>query len=147
MKFTRSAFTYLALVLMVAFVAASCGGDDTPSSPTPAAVNVPYSQTDLRVGTGAEAVSGRRVTVNYTGWFYDAAAAENKGRTFDSGSFSFTLGTNGAIRGFEMGVTGMRVGGQRRIVVPPNLAYGASGTSGIPPNSTLVFEMELISVS
>jgi FKBP-type peptidyl-prolyl cis-trans isomerase len=66
---------------------------------------------------------------------------------FDSGTFSFTLGTNAVIRGFEMGITGMRVGGQRRIVVPPDLGYGAAGTTGIPPNSTLIFEMELVSVS
>lgn len=156
MKFTRSAFTYLALLSAVAFVAASCGGDDPPASPTPPAANVPYSQTDLRVGTGAEAVAGRNVTVNYTGWLYDANAPENKGRQFDSSAgrsplpvtVGATSGAGAVIPGFDMGIRGMRVGGLRRVIIPPNLGYGASGSGGvIPPNATLVFEIELLTVS
>jgi FKBP-type peptidyl-prolyl cis-trans isomerase FkpA len=149
MTFNRSAISSVATALIVAFVAAACGGgDDAPTSPTPPAANVPYSQTEIRVGTGAEAVSGRRVTVNYTGWLYSTTAADNKGRMFDSGSFPFTLGTNAVIRGFDMGITGMRVGGQRRLVIPPDLGYGAGGSgTAIPPNATLIFEVELVSVS
>jgi FKBP-type peptidyl-prolyl cis-trans isomerase FkpA len=137
-----------AVVACVALAAAAgCGGDD--SSPTsPSTDSAPYSQTDIRVGTGAEATAGRNVTVNYTLWFYSATAPENKGQRVESGTFPFVLGSGGTIRGFDQGVAGMRVGGLRRIVVPPELAYGAGGSNDrrIPPNATLVFEVELTSV-
>jgi FKBP-type peptidyl-prolyl cis-trans isomerase FkpA len=155
MRVTRSVFALLASALVVIFAAAACGGgDDPPTSPTPPAANVPYSQVDLRVGTGAEATTGRRVTVNYTGWLYDAAAAENKGRQFDTSlqagrtPLSLTVGSGrDVIAGFDMGVKDMRVGGLRRVVIPPNLGYGASGSGPIPPNATLIFEIELLTVS
>jgi FKBP-type peptidyl-prolyl cis-trans isomerase FkpA len=118
-------------------------------------VNVPYTQTDLRVGTGTEATASRRVTVNYTGWLYAANAPENKGQQFDSSlspgrtPFAFTIGAGEVIRGWDQGVVGMRVGGQRRLVIPPALAYGSTGAGNgaIPPNATLVFDIELLSVS
>ena len=131
-------------------IAAACGGgDDAPAAPS---VNVPFSQTDLSVGTGAEAVTGRRATVNYTGWLYDPSAPENKGRQFDTsigrGPFPFTIGQGRVIRGWDQGVPGMRVGGRRRLVIPPDLGYGAGGfPPDIPPNATLIFEIELLSVS
>ena len=135
---------------MVALVAAACGGgDDSP--PAAPSVNVPFSQTDIRVGTGAEATSGRRVTVNYTGWLYSTSAAENKGQQFDSSvgrtPFEFTLGSGQVIRGWDQGVVGMRVGGQRRLIIPPSLGYGSMGSGPIPPNATLVFDIELLNVS
>ncbi len=135
---------------MIALVAASCGGgdDSPPASPS---VNVQYSQTDVRVGAGAEATAGRRVTVNYTGWLYSTSAPENKGQQFDSSvgaaPLAFTLGVGQVIRGWDQGVVGMRVGGQRRLVIPPALGYGANGTGPIPPNATLIFDIELLSVS
>ena len=138
--------------LIVALVAASCGGGDD-SSPAAPSVNVPFSQTDVRVGTGAEATAGRRVTVHYTGWLYSASGPENKGQQFDSSvggtPFSFTLGASEVIRGWDQGVVGMRVGGQRRLVIPPGLAYGSTGAGGgrIPPNATLIFDIELLSVA
>ena len=131
-------------------VAAACGGgDDAPAAPT---VNVPYSQTDLTVGTGAEAVSGRTVSVNYTGWLYDPNAPDNKGTQFDSSigrePFSFTVGSGSVIRGWDQGVPGMRVGGRRRLVIPPALGYGSQGFPPvIPPNATLIFDIELLGVS
>ena len=131
-------------------VAAACGGGgDAPAAPT---VNVPYSQTDLTVGTGAEAVSGRTVSVNYTGWLYDPNAPDNKGTQFDSsigrGPFSFTIGSGSVIRGWDQGVPGMRVGGRRRLVIPPALGYGSQGFPPvIPPNATLIFDIELLGVS
>ena len=137
------------LVLLGAVVLTGCGGgSDTPSSPsTPGA---PFSQTDLRAGTGAEAVNGRTVTVHYTGWLYAPTQAEQKGQQFDSsagrGPFSFVLGAGRVIQGWERGVPGMRVGGLRRLVIPPELGYGSQGTQGIPPNSTLVFDVELLTV-
>ena len=132
-----------ACALLVAAVA--CGGSDD-SSPTSPTVNVPFSQTDLRVGTGTEATAGRRLVVNFTGWLYSTSAAENKGQQFDSGTFAFTLGVGQVIRGFDQGVSGMRLGGLRRLVIPPDLAYGSQGSGPIPPNATLVFEIELVSV-
>ena len=108
--------------------------------------------TDLIVGTGAEAVAGSHVTVHYTGWLFDAAAADNKGRKFDSSldrsmPFSFSLGAGEVIQGWDQGVAGMKVGGQRRLVIPPELGYGARGAGGvIPPNATLVFDVELLDI-
>jgi len=137
--------------LIVSLVAASCGGgdDSTPASPS---VNVAYSQTDIRVGTGTEATAGRRITVHYTGWLYSTSAPENKGQQFDSSvggtPFGFTLGAGGVIRGWDQGVVGMRVGGLRRLVIPPALAYGSQGRApSIPPDATLVFDIELLNVS
>jgi FKBP-type peptidyl-prolyl cis-trans isomerase len=127
----------------------ACGGSSSPTAPS---VSVPFSQTDLRVGTGAEAATGRLTTVNYTGWLYDAAATGNKGTQFDSSispgrtPFLFTLGAGQVIRGWDQGVVGMRVGGQRRLVIPPSLAYGSSGNGPIPGNATLIFEIELLAV-
>lgn len=132
-----------AVVLMFAAVVSACGGNDTPTSPS---VNVPFATTDIRVGTGAEATTGRNVTVAYAGWLYSTSAAENKGAQFDAGTFSFTVGT-GVIAGFSRGVIGMRVGGQRRVVIPPDLGYGSAGSPpAIPGNATLIFDIELRSV-
>lgn len=134
----------LALVLVLSGAAVACGGDDTPTSPS---LGIPYSATDLVVGTGAPAVLGRSVTVAYTGWLYSTTAADNKGTQFDTGSFSFTLGT-GVIAGFSQGVNGMRVGGRRRVVIPPELGYGAAGAPPtIPGNATLIFEITLTAAS
>ena len=135
-------------VFAAAFAVAGCGGGDSGGgSPTAPSANVPFSTTDLRVGTGAEATAGRNVTVNYSGWLYSTSAAGNKGTAFDAGSFPFTVGTNQVIAGFSQGVQGMRVGGLRRVVIPPNLAYGAAGRPpSIPGNATLLFEIELVAV-
>ena len=106
-----------------------------------------YSQTDLVVGTGAQAFSPARITVAYTGWLYDASRPDGKGTQFQTNaSFPFQLGTNSVIRGWEQGVPGMRVGGQRRLVIPSDLAYGSAGRSPIPPNAPLVFDITLISI-
>jgi len=108
--------------------------------------------TDITPGTGEAATSGRNVAVHYTGWLYDEAAPENKGRKFDSSRdrgdpFSFMLGGGQVIQGWDQGVVGMKVGGHRRLVIPPELGYGARGAgSVIPPNATLVFDVELLEV-
>ncbi|MFO0519435.1 MAG: FKBP-type peptidyl-prolyl cis-trans isomerase [bacterium] len=108
--------------------------------------------TDRKVGTGAEAVPGRQVTVHYTGWLFDPAAKDNKGKKFDSSldrkdPFTFGLGAGQVIRGWDQGVAGMKIGGQRTLVIPPELGYGARGAGGvIPPNATLVFDVELLGV-
>jgi FKBP-type peptidyl-prolyl cis-trans isomerase len=134
--------------------AAGCGGSSnspsSPSSTSPSSTppRAEFSQTDLRLGTGTAASNGRPVTVSYTGWLYDPARAEGKGTQFDSNAaFTFSLGTGGVIRGWDLGVVGMRVGGLRRLTIPPELAYGAAGRPPvIPSNATLVFDVELLSV-
>ena len=140
----------LCYVFVLGLVTAGCGGDDgeTPTSPTPApTINVPFSATDLRVGTGAEATTGRSVSVRYTLWAYSTTAPDNKGNQIQSGPYTFVLAQGGAIPGFVMGVNGMRVGGLRRVVVPPNLGYGNNPPdASIRPNETLLFEIELLAV-
>lgn len=107
---------------------------------------------DHKIGTGAEAVSGKTVAVHYTGWLFDAAAPETKGKKFDSSRdrgdpFSFPLGGGRVIAAWDQGVAGMKVGGQRTLTIPPELGYGARGAGGvIPPNATLVFDVELLGV-
>lgn len=110
-------------------------------------------KTDTSVGTGAEAVPGKVAVVHYTGWLYDPAAPDKKGRKFDSSvdrhaPFSFPVGAGRVIRGWDEGVVGMRVGGHRTLVIPSSMAYGSRGAGGgvIPPDATLLFEIELIEV-
>ncbi len=105
---------------------------------------------DLVEGTGEMALSGKQVSVHYTGWLFDASAPETKGRKFDSSRdrgdpFGFKLGGGQVIAGWDRGVAGMRIGGQRRLTIPPEMGYGARGAGGaIPPNATLVFDVELL---
>jgi FKBP-type peptidyl-prolyl cis-trans isomerase FkpA len=135
------------LILLLALVtsAAACGSDSNPSSPTSSG---PYSQTDLVIGTGALVNTGSRATVAYAGWLYDTSRTDGKGTQFDSNQvgFTFTVGTGTVIAGWDRGVVGMRVGGLRRLIIPPDLAYGSAGRSSIPPNATLVFDITLLSV-
>ena len=131
----------------MALALAVSGCSDSNSIPTAPSRNVPFSTLDLRVGTGAEAATGRNVTINYSGWVYDPAGTDNKGSRFDAGSFSITLPGN-VIPGFSQGIVGMKVGGLRRITIPPNLAYGNTPPQGssIRANETLIFEVELLAV-
>jgi len=142
-------------VLLVAIIAGAVlvlsgrtGGDESSAaaspSPTKLAVSKDLQITDLVKGRGAEAVAGKSVTVNYTGTLQD-------GTKFDSSydrnqPFTFTLGTGQVIVGWDQGVQGMKVGGKRRLVIPPSLGYGSRATGSIPADSTLIFEVELLSV-
>jgi len=135
------------LVLILLFAAAGC--DNGAKSPTaPDQSNVAYSQTDLTVGTGAEATPGTTAAVQYGGWFYSEAAADHKGQQFQANQFSYLVGSTQVIKGFDMAVTGMKVGGVRRAIMPPSLAFGATGSTDgtIPPNAALVFDILLVSV-
>lgn len=129
----------------------------TEAAPAPAAEgssNITSLQsTDVKAGTGAEAVAGKAVSVHYTGWLYDEKAADKHGAQFDSSHdrdepFEFTLGGGQVIQGWDQGVVGMKVGGQRTLIIPASLAYGEIGAGGglIPPNASLVFDVELLDV-
>jgi FKBP-type peptidyl-prolyl cis-trans isomerase FkpA len=138
----------IALVIAIALSAAACGGGESSPSNTSAPPSAPFSATDMREGTGATATLGRTVTVSYTGWLYDPAKPESKGTQFDSSmNFPFRLGIDPTIQGWTQGIVGMKVGGQRRLVIPPTLGYGSQMVEKIPPNSTLVFEVMLLAVN
>lgn len=130
-------------------MAVACGGSSqNPAAPSGTA-SAPFSIVDLSVGPGAATAAGQTVTVDYAGWLYSATAAENKGALFDTSlngqPLAFVLGTGFVIAGWDQGLPGMRVGGTRRLVIPPELAYGAPGVPGvIPPNATLVFDIALL---
>jgi FKBP-type peptidyl-prolyl cis-trans isomerase FkpA len=138
-------YVLLGLLALVTLVP-GCSDSPTSASATPG-----YSQTDIRLGSGAEVVTGSVVTVQYTGWLFDATKTEQKGLQFDSSRptdtpFSFSVGFGQVIDGWDQGLIGMRALGVRRLVVPPSLGYGSGRNGPIPPNSTLVFDIELISV-
>jgi FKBP-type peptidyl-prolyl cis-trans isomerase FkpA len=126
--------------------AAGCGSSNSPSAPSSTQPRAEFTQTDLRVGTGTAASNGRAVNTSYTGWLFDPTRPEQKGTQFDSGTYPFTLGAGAVIRGWDLGVVGMRVGGLRRLTIPPELAYGSARQGSIPPNASLVFDIELLSV-
>jgi FKBP-type peptidyl-prolyl cis-trans isomerase FkpA len=151
--FCSRALPLLAACVFTTVVAAAQAqgtGSATPSQPGARAGEL--KKTDVVVGTGAEAVAGKAVIVHYTGWLFDAAAPENKGAKFDSSRdrkvpFGFILGAGRVIKGWDEGVAGMRTGGQRTLVIPPQMGYGERGAGGvIPPNATLLFEVELLEV-
>lgn len=136
---------FAAAALVSCGAIAGCG--DSPTAPPNYA---PFTQTDLRVGAGAEAQNGATLAVHYTGWLFDEEAPAQKGPQFDSSAgrdpLSFVLGAGQVIAGWDQGLAGMKVGGLRRLIVPPSLAYGGVRNRSIPPNSTLVFEVELVEV-
>ncbi len=140
-------------LLLFALLAASTAcdfGKTSGTSPTaPDQSNIQYSQTDILVGTGTEATPGSTVTVQYGVWLYSDTATDHKGTQVDANQISFILGTTPpqVITGFDRGVTGMKVGGQRRVICPPSLAYGTTGNQTIPPNAALVFDIALNAVT
>ena len=145
---------YEVYVLVTAVLSTACGGGTgtSPTAPTSTAsssnTTVAFSATDLTVTTGAQAANGDSLTVTYSGWLYDQAAPENKGLLFDSASdgFTFVLGAGQVITGWDQGLVGIRVGAKRRLIIPPSMAYGASGAGSIPGNATLLFEVVLVSI-
>ena len=152
-RFAR-AFLYSALLVAAGCSGSNDSGPPAPSPPpAPPPVTVPFTITDLVEGNGAAASNGQLLTVDYTGWLYDASLPDNKGRQFDStaavGPFQFRLGTGQVIAGWDQGLVGMRVGGTRRLVIPPALAYGEQGAGGgvIPPNATLIFDIQLRTIA
>jgi len=148
----------LAIVLSFSTFIASCTDTSDAKKVTTAPITSSTNsitsliKNDVKVGTGAEAQSGQTVSVHYTGWLYDTSATDNHGKQFDSSRtrgtpFKFPLSAGRVIKGWDQGVAGMKVGGQRTLTIPAELAYGARGAGGsIPPNATLVFDVELIGV-
>jgi len=147
-------FVLLATLIgsLCAFTACSGNSNAPTATAETGASNITTLQiTDTVVGTGAEATNGKSVTVHYTGWLYSETAANHHGTQFDSSlsrgvPFTFTLGAGTVIKGWDQGVVGMKVGGQRTLIIPPSLGYGAGGTQGIPGNATLVFDIQLLNV-
>lgn len=141
----RFAGPYLVL-LLVAALSAGCG--DSPTEPDDDDFSITFS--DLVLGDGAIASAGRIVTVHYTGWIADATQPDKKGAQFETSvggtPFSFLLGFGFVIPGWDLGIPTMRVGGVRRIEIPPALAYGSTGRGSIPPNATLIFDIQLLAV-
>jgi len=106
---------------------------------------------DNVVGDGISPQKGQRVSVHFTGWLYDEKSSDKKGMKFDSSidkdrPFGFVLGVDSVIKGWDEGVLSMRVGGKRTLTIPPGLGYGSSGIGPIPPNATLIFDVELIQI-
>jgi len=135
---------FLSLMLFAGAVVGCSGASRPPSE---------LVSTDIVVGEGTESVEGKTVSVHYTGWLYDSSEERNRGQKFDSSRdrglpFTFTPGRGGVIEGWSKGVPGMKIGGVRELVIPAAMAYGDRGAAGgkIPPNSTLVFEIELMVV-
>jgi FKBP-type peptidyl-prolyl cis-trans isomerase len=168
----RSLTTVLALSLLFACTQRDKPADDAKPDAAPAAADapapsepvadatvatgtepMPMQKIELAPGAGAEIKSGQSALVHYTGWLYDAAAPENKGKKFDSSvdrnePFEFPVGDGKVIKGWDEGVVGMKVGGKRRLVIPPEMGYGARGAGGglIPGGATLVFDVELVEI-
>jgi FKBP-type peptidyl-prolyl cis-trans isomerase len=145
---------YLPLAILmttVVFTTSACAKETSTQMHSPAVTAL--ISTDVAVGKGTVATAGHNVSVHYTGWLYDESAPDRKGAKFDSsrdrGSpFTFQLGAGRVIKGWDQGVAGMKVGGQRTLVIPASLGYGARGAAGvIPPNATLVFDVELLDVN
>ena len=142
----------LACVLVALAVGVAACAPEAPSLSASAGSVSALEQSDTVVGTGAEAVARATVKVHYTGWLYDKSRPGQKGTQFDSSRggqpFQFVVGAGQVILGWDQGVQGMKVGGQRRLVIPASLAYGDSGAGGvIPGGASLVFDVELIDVA
>lgn len=147
---------YRAMAAAIALVLAGCGKQTPPPAAPATATAAPVTQLqkiDILKGTGEGISAGQQAVVHYTGWLYDPARPDHKGKQFDSSRergtpFRFVIGGGRVIKGWEEGVQGMQPGGQRQLVIPADLGYGAEGAGGgvIPPNATLLFDVELLAI-
>lgn len=172
---TSPAYVRVLLAATAVSVLAACGEDALPPVPTPApATSLPavacpvqspgttsdnFSEVahlstaagglqtaDITAGSGAAVVSGDSLTVQYTGWLPNGTVFDSS-RSAGRQPFTFVIGAGRVIRGWDLGLIGMRVGGKRRLVIPPSLGYGARATGCIPANSTLIFDVEVLSAT
>jgi FKBP-type peptidyl-prolyl cis-trans isomerase FkpA len=156
LEFWRSA---LAVIASASLLAATAAGPTQAQSTDTAqgiskldATSKELQKIDVKPGTGTEATPGTRVFVHYTGWLFDPGKPDSHGAKFDSSRdrgtpFDFVLGAGRVIKGWDAGVAGMKTGGQRTLVIPPEMGYGSRGAGGvIPPNATLIFDVELLDV-
>lgn len=143
------------LLMTLSIGMSGCQADTQNSTKEKAAMSSTVTELikkDITVGEGREAEAGFNVTVHYTGWLYDPSATDGKGKKFDSSvdrrePFVFFLGGAQVIQGWDAGVVGMKVGGKRTLIIPPEMGYGAYGAGGvIPPNATLIFDVELLGI-
>ena len=154
-RLMRASFTTLAIMALAIECAATTPIAQTPDGQGLSKLDATRSELkkiDVKQGTGADAIPGKAVVVHYTGWLYDSSQPESHGAKFDSSRdrqvpFGFVLGAGRVIKGWDEGVAGMKVGGRRTLVIPPQLAYGERGAGGvIPPHATLIFDVELLDV-
>lgn len=142
--------TSLRTLLLV--VLAACSGKPPPSPSTAGPSGGSLEIVELRTGTGAAIAAGQTAVMQYTGWLYEMSAPDRKGRQFDSTAssgqpFRFKVGAGEVIKGWDQGVAGMKVGGQRRLTIPPELGYGDVGAGNvIPAGATLVFDVDLTGI-
>ena len=139
-------FPLMAAACAAVFSLTACGGGGSESAPEAVSAPTALKTIDSVVGTGAEAANGKKLTVKYTGWLYSTTASDNKGNQFETNTIVFTLGVDSVIAGWTQGIPGMKVGGKRTLHIPANLAYGKNGRGPIPPNTGLVFDVELLKV-
>lgn len=145
----KSHVSALGLALILSVAGAHAAAPAAPAS-ADAPARMQLQKTDTVVGKGKEAVSGKTVTVKYTGWLYSPKSPKGRGPQFDTSvggaPFTFPLGMGAVIKGWDEGVVGMKVGGKRTLIVPAELGYGARGAGPIPPNANLMFDVELLDV-
>jgi len=133
------------LSVLTLLTLAACGGGSTDSGTTPSTGGGTLVSEDLVIGSGATAAIGDTVTVNYVGTLTNGTKFDS---SYDAGKpFPFRIGAGQVIAGWDQGVPGMRVGGKRRLTIPPSLAYGSTARGAIPANSTLVFDIDLVSIA
>ncbi|MDN4058846.1 FKBP-type peptidyl-prolyl cis-trans isomerase [Massilia sp. YIM B02769] len=148
----KSHVSAIGLALILSVAGAHAAAPAAPSAPNSAdaPARMQLQKTDTVVGKGKEAVSGKTVTVKYTGWLYSPKAPKGRGPQFDTSvggaPFTFPLGMGAVIKGWDEGVVGMKVGGKRTLIIPAELGYGARGAGPIPPNANLMFDVELVDV-
>jgi FKBP-type peptidyl-prolyl cis-trans isomerase FkpA len=138
------------LMLLATLLVVACGSNPVEPDDVDDVANL--EKIDVVIGTGAEATNTKRATVNYTGYLYVEASADHRGLKFDSSldpgrsPYPFDIGAGRVIAGWDQGVPGMKVGGKRTLIIPSRLGYGSRGQGSIPPNSALVFDIELLSL-
>ena len=147
MKLSKPLVAAVFATCVAALSLTACGGGSSGTTTGTAATNpVALSVTDNVLGSGATALSGSTATVTYTGWLYNANSSNYEGTQFDTGTLTFVVGAGTLVPGFEQGVTGMKVGGTRTLLIPSSLGYGANGSGVIPANAGLVFTITLTAI-